>query len=258
MSDKPPHLAVNIDGLIGDSILQEPALSAWATQHYTQVDAYVCPFIRPLFLHHPYIRLVDKPIPDGCTLLCTEAMAWALQNGLPFASGYFHQIGLAVGKNDRLKFRIFSSDYNLCSVPNDRYIVIVPFARSATAFLTDHCNRTVPIIWWELLVKRLPYPVVSFGGVDDPPIFGTENYRGTDLLSTAHIMKGCTIYIGIETGLTHLAEAVCQRVVFLSSALPEWLLKPDVWDCRVVRAARPIEWSRDEVVSHVEDMIEKL
>jgi ADP-heptose:LPS heptosyltransferase len=55
--------------------------------------------------------------------------------------------------------------------------------------------------------------------------------------------------VTVETGLLHLAGAVCREVVYLNSATPSSLCVPPnpEMNVQVIRAARPAEWPHELV-----------
>ncbi len=69
-----------------------------------------------------------------------------------------------------------------------------------------------PFKRWNLLVERLlaqGHPIVQIGTQHDPAIPGAIDLRGqTDLAQAAWLLERARLFIGLESGLMHLAAAV--------------------------------------------------
>lgn len=211
-------------GKLGDLILQEPALSALGLP----VQLYISsPEFRPLFKNHPAITCVDKPLPDGRELSPELAMTWATHNSTYFGLGYFQQLGIDPA-HYRHQFRLF---YELPPVSGG-YICLAPFA---------HTDNACPgPDYWGTLLGNFRTPVVSLGGASDPEIPGSTSLRGLSWSAVCEVLAGCSLLISVETGILHLANACCQRVVFLSCATPRGFADPlAVPELAVVRSHAP-------------------
>jgi ADP-heptose:LPS heptosyltransferase len=239
-------LILKISGLIGDSVLKEPALFKLGQSTNQKIPCWIQPNLRPLFAGHSFIESIDDCPADAQELSCSEAMRWASHFGQPFAAGYFGQLGLPVEPGDRLHFRLFAE---LPPVVAPADIAFATFARSCSG------NIRPPDAFWDALLERLGQPVLSLGAADDPELPGTINVRGMGLLDVAGLLANVKVLVSVETGLLHLANACCQRVVFLSSATPIHLCKPICPHVEVVRAFHPSLFSVDDTLSAINRLL---
>ena len=228
-------------GAIGDVILSLPALEA-ARAHYTEVWAP-----RPLL---PLIRFADRTraladtgldllgVVEGARVPELETFdsiySWYGSNRPDFREAVRH-----------LPFTFFPAlpppaegipRIDVPSQPTQDFAVIHPFASNR--------DKRWPLENFREVAARLDIPVKWCAGPEEP----LENaIRITDLYDLACWISTARVYIGNDSGVAHLAAAVCTPVVviFLSSDPHIWaprgprvtiLEQPDVH--QVVAAAR--------------------
>ena len=240
--------------LIGDTLLTEPAITAYARSINKVVDLYVEPHMRSLYNNHPHINLLDEIKPESKMLDCSKAFTKAFQNNWYFGAGFFEQVGLEYVPGMRCHFGLYGDPF--LRVPDKgKYILIAPFGRTCSVHTTGIPNKTIHIEWWERLVEEIPNQVISLGSVEDPRIRNTINLRGIDLRTVAELMYDCRCLISIETGLLHLAAACCERVIYLNSATPSWFCAPiHPTNCTVMsNPSRPF-WEHTRVMQIVNRM----
>jgi len=94
-----------------------------------------------------------------------------------------------------------------CDVPRDNFAVIHPFSGSA--------RKNWPLEKFRHLARRLEraMPVRWCAGPDDPPLDGAV--RIDDLYELARWLAGARLYVGNDSGITHLAAAVGTPVLAL-------------------------------------------
>lgn len=255
------------DGLIGDSILQEPAITARAIRDGHPIVVYVKNIhIRELFNNNPFIFLTSCPPvnDDWIRLSASDAFSWANQHNSYFGAGYFPQLGMVPRRDERVHFLTHWIDSSALYRDPDKpllpfsYILLAPFGRSCSSPLTGEGNKTQTVAWWEELVRRLSeftgptaIPLLSLGSRTDPMIEGTVNVRGESLTSVAGLLNYSRLLISIETGILHMASHLCRDVIYLNSATPHWFCGPMVPRCSVYRKDRPKNWAIDEVLQSV-------
>jgi len=94
-----------------------------------------------------------------------------------------------------------------CDVPRDNFAVIHPFSGSA--------RKNWPLEKFRHLARGLEraMPVHWCAGPDDPPLDGAV--RIDDLYELARWLAGARLYVGNDSGITHLAAAVGTPVLAL-------------------------------------------
>jgi hypothetical protein len=115
-------------------------------------------------------------------------------------------------------------------IPGD-YAVIHPFSGSP--------RKNWPIDKFRALAARLPMPVRWCAGEDDPPLAGAV--RIPDLGDLAGFLAAARLYIGNDSGITHLAAAVGTPTLAIFGPT-----NPDIWaprgdHVRVVRAKMEVK-----------------
>lgn len=239
-------IAVERGRLIGDSLLLEPALSAWAERHGGRVRLYNPLPSVPLFDCHPHITITSQPEAGAIELSCWSALLWSVAHRRYFAAGYFEPLGLPLGPADRLHLRLFGPLPEVADVgiEPEHHVFIAPFSVSCMVHATGVADKTAPLAWWEPVIAESPLPVVSLGSATDPEVPGTINLRGLGLRTVAALLARARAFVTVETGLLHLAGAVCREIVYLNSATPPSLCIPPnpATHVQVIRARRPEDW----------------
>jgi hypothetical protein len=94
-----------------------------------------------------------------------------------------------------------------CDVPRDNFAVIHPYSGSA--------RKNWPLEKFRQLARGLEraMPVCWCAGPDDPPLDGAV--RIDDLYELARWLAGARLYVGNDSGITHLAAAVGTPVLAL-------------------------------------------
>jgi ADP-heptose:LPS heptosyltransferase len=101
---------------------------------------------------------------------------------------YLEQVGAPPGAVPRIA----------ADSPRQDYAVIHPYSGSP--------RKNWPLEKFRALASRLPMPVRWCAGDDDPPL--PEAVRIPDLYELAHFLSAARLYIGNDSGVTHLAAAV--------------------------------------------------
>lgn len=238
---------------IGDTILQEPAIAAYARRTGVRPKWCLDDRLRPLFAGHPDIDVTDDPT-GGIELSCMKAFEWAVSRGRYFSEGYWHQLGLdgpAEGERTRIKVPALPSHFA------DPRVVLCPFCDCCRSREGGPANVCPPAEWWSSFYD-------AFGG--SPVVLGREGspkwdwpnvayYYGFDLLHVLADLTDAKVVVSVETGLLHLASAVTDRIVFLSTATPQTLCVPPGATWKVIRAATPYDFDAAEVVAAVRSFL---
>lgn len=250
--------------LMGDTILVEPAISAWSIANSVRARLELHPAIRQyecLFDHHQYIDIVrdvsgdeDEIKPDT-----SAAFSFASGNGLPFAAGYFPQFGLTPdASRDRLHYKAFG----LPERKARKYVCLCPHARSCDSARdpryspnirasAEFWSKVVDYIWG---CRRVP---VDLGSKDDVPIPRTISQHGHGLRFVCeNWLLNAAAVVSVETGLLHLVGGLPGvPTIFLSAATPVSFAAPP--DSTVVRGktqGRP-DFDADEVIGHLDRIL---
>jgi len=101
---------------------------------------------------------------------------------------YLQQVGAPAGAIPRIEVRAV----------REGYAVIHPFSGSA--------RKNWPLEKFQRLAEKLPMPVRWCAGDEDPPLVDAVRIAG--LLDLAKWLAGAGLYIGNDSGITHLAAAV--------------------------------------------------
>ena len=122
---------------------------------------------------------------------------------------YLRQVGGPMGGTPRIAIEAVRGDY----------AVIHPFSGSA--------RKNWPLGKFRALAAKLPMPVRWCAGDDDPPLIGA--IRIPDLWELAGFLAGAALYIGNDSGITHLAAAVGTPTltIFVSSDPRVWAPRGD-------------------------------
>ena len=131
---------------------------------------------------------------------------------------YLDQVGAAPGALPRLDI----------GRPRENYAVIHPFSGSP--------RKNWPIEKFRAMAARLPMPVRWCAGEEDPPL--PDAVSIPDLWELAHFLAGAALYIGNDSGVTHLAAAVGTPTlaIFVASDPQVWAPRGD--HVRVVQSFR--------------------
>jgi heptosyltransferase-3 len=111
-------------------------------------------------------------------------------------------------------------------VQRERYAVVHPFSGSP--------RKNWPLERFQRLAAKLPMPVRWCAGEEDPPLAGAV--RIPDLFDLAKFLAGAALYVGNDSGITHLAAAVGTPTlaIFVASDPAVWAPRGD--HVRVVRS----------------------
>ncbi|MBS1854765.1 MAG: glycosyltransferase family 9 protein [Acidobacteria bacterium] len=122
---------------------------------------------------------------------------------------YLEQVGAPAGAVPRIALE----------VPREDYAVIHPFSGSP--------RKNWPLERFRALAARLRMPVRWCAGEDDPPL--PEAVRIPDLHDLARFLAAARLYIGNDSGVTHLAAAVGTPTlaIFVSSDPRVWAPRGD-------------------------------
>lgn len=134
---------------------------------------------------------------------------------------YLDQVGAPLGAVPRIDV----------SATRDHYAVIHPFSGSP--------RKNWPLPKFRDFAARLPMPVRWCAGEDDPPL--PDAVRIPNLYDLAQFLAGAALYIGNDSGITHLAAAVGAPTlaIFVSSNPAVWA--PRGAHVRVVQSRSPAE-----------------
>ena len=61
--------------------------------------------------------------------------------------------------------------------------------------------------WADLVARHPEYTFVQLGGPTEDTVPGAENFRGLELRESFAVLKHCRAFVGIESGLSHVAAA---------------------------------------------------
>jgi hypothetical protein len=250
-------------GAIGDFILSLPALERLRAD-YLEVwaSAAVVPLVR--FAHRarsisltgldllgiadpppnliPELRTFDSIVswyganrPEFRELTGTLGLPITFFPALPSDAGGMHATDFYLEQVDALAGGACGDAIPriACDVPRQDYAVIHPFSGSA--------KKNWPLAKFQALARRLgrAMPVRWCSGPEDPPLPGAA--RIGDLYELARWLAAARLYIGNDSGITHLAAAVGTPVLALFGPTD-----PEVWaprgpNVRVARFGGPRE-----------------
>jgi hypothetical protein len=136
--------------------------------------------------------------------------------GVPATDFYLSQVG---GKPGLVPFI-------RCDVARGEYAVIHPFSGSPA--------KNWPLEKFQALAARLPMPVRWCAGEDDPPL--ADAVRIPDLYDLARFLAKARLYIGNDSGISHLAAAVGTPVLAIFGPTDPTVWAPRGDHVRVVKA----------------------
>ena len=119
--------------------------------------------------------------------------------------------------------------------PRERYAVIHPFSGSA--------RKNWPLEKFRAIAGRLPLPARWCAGEDDPPL--PDAVRIPDLYDLACFVARAALYIGNDSGVTHLSAAVGTPTlaIFVASDPTVWAPRGD--HVRVVQSLAAADLPKD-------------
>ena len=131
---------------------------------------------------------------------------------LPYNNGTHRHIGEQIGRNIGIElqsgWRPVYSPRRPLDAP-EKFIVVQNSCRGAQC---SAYTKEWPFERWNKLVAELiawGHTVIQIGTDRDPAIAGTTDYRGkTDLAQAAWLLERAKLFIGLESGLMHVAAAV--------------------------------------------------
>jgi heptosyltransferase-3 len=129
---------------------------------------------------------------------------------------YLQQVGSPAGGIPRIPVE----------VERQSYAVVHPFSGSP--------RKNWPLDRFQRLAARLPMPVRWCAGEEDPPL--ADAVHIPDLFDLAKFLAGAALYIGNDSGITHLAAAVGTPTlaIFVATDPAVWAPRGDY--VRVVRS----------------------
>jgi len=113
-----------------------------------------------------------------------------------------------------------------CDVKRGDYAVIHPFSGSP--------RKNWPLAKFQALAARLPMPVRWCAGENDPPL--PDAVRIPDLYDLACFLAGARLYIGNDSGITHLAAAVGTPLLAIFGPTDPAVWAPRGRHVRIVKA----------------------
>ena len=129
---------------------------------------------------------------------------------------YLHQVGAPPGAVPHIP----------CDVTREDYAVIHPFSGSP--------RKNWPLEKFRAMAAKLPMPVHWCAGDDDPPL--PDAVRFDDLYELACFLARARLYIGNDSGITHLAAAVGTPTLAIFGPTNPAVWAPRGDHVRVVRA----------------------
>jgi heptosyltransferase III len=122
----------------------------------------------------------------------------ALPNAGPATDFYLKQVGAPPGQLPHIS----------CDAAREDYAVIHPFSGSP--------RKNWPLDSFQALAARLPMPVRWCAGPEDPALPGAVAID--DLYDLAQFLAAARLYVGNDSGITHLAAAVGTPTVAIFGA----------------------------------------
>jgi heptosyltransferase-3 len=129
---------------------------------------------------------------------------------------YLQQVGAAPGAIPRIAF----------DVPRGDYAVIHPFSGGP--------RKNWPLEQFRGLAARLPMPVRWCAGPEDPPL--ADAVRIDNLYHLGEFLAGARLYIGNDSGITHLAAAAGTPVLAIFGPTDPQVWAPRGSHVRVVQS----------------------
>lgn len=246
----------HVNPRIGDTLLIEPGLTAWAEQANEKVQLYVTPGYEVLFEEHPLIQTVKEPFPLSDVYLCPSiAMRNAINMRLPFACGYFPQLNIQPRFGLRFHYKAFFLKDKEQKEQKTNKIFIAPYARSCRSHQGLPANIEATTDWWEPIIDHLNksnWRVYTLGDDQDPTLPGTEPFKGHSLRSVVEELAQASLLLTVQTSIVCMASAAKVKTVFLSSATatPVWFASPDTRS-EIVRASSPSLWDQNETINKI-------
>lgn len=162
-----------------------------------------------IWKHNRYIDIIDE-----LTISQHDEVVNLWHNVEPLVSGppvYKHTSRFVDNVRVNIKPTMGRSS---CGIRQEKTVIICGQGKQKSR--KNHCEKIPSIELCRLVneLDRMGYCIVQIGGPHDDPIEGTEDRRGLSIQDTYDVLGECSIFIGPNSGMMHLANAVSNvRVV---------------------------------------------
>jgi ADP-heptose:LPS heptosyltransferase len=243
------------NNLLGDTLLQTPALRTWKTINQEGSITYHCATGRGahwLLQHNPYIDLrLSEEVPDDAEMMdAAVAFNIGAQSRKSLAWGYGVMLGVEI---DSLKYDYTVTEAEELDAEAEAELLgdgkpIVLVARHSASCTSNDPNIRVPNkcaanrLWvqvakWLLREGFMPVAVGGPGEEKDSRYFewpGKKLY-GAPLRTVAALTTVAAATLSVDTGIRHLAAAAGGNMYCISGRIPLWLIQ-----CEPVRDSQKI------------------
>lgn len=211
-----PIVVINRTGALGDVIQVEPVLHTYWKKGY-RVVLKTLPQFYSLFASHyfpvEYFETLNKRLPYEYVDL---DMAYEIKPEQLHLKSYYEIAGIE-GEIRNPKLSYFTTEEN--KIFKQPYVVIHIDRR-------EQPHRNVEgVAWWKVTdeLKKKGYLVVQIGKNDRPELDAIQMRTLAEPM-LAYVISGCALFIGVDSGPSHIAVATGRRcILFFGSVNPEYI-----------------------------------
>lgn len=228
--------------LIGDSLLPEPAMSAFAEFLNQPVGFIVSSLATPLYAEHPWIRTFATFPPDAThseriLLSDTQAFQFAVADHTPFSRAFYRF--LPTLPPARLRRDYFWNPALVAAIDGlvseetreiaaREPIVVFPFAHACDGQGVRLSNKTADPAYWDdacdAITRETGKECLTSGLTIHRYIKNCKfNLRNWPVIDTFYLMIKSPLVIGVNSGLPFVAApAHARNLILLEAAVPPW------------------------------------
>lgn len=230
----PPYkevIVINRTGAMGDVIQLEPLMHHFWHKGF-RVVLKTLPQFYSLFANHYFpvesYDTFNKAVPHRIIDL---DMAYEVKPKQLHITSYFEMAGVRDGVIRNAKLNYFADE--TLKIFKQKYAVIHIDRRETV-------NRNAETAWWRIVNHLLGngYLVVQIGKNESVELEAIQMRTIAEPMM-AYVISGCDLFIGVDSGPSHIAVATGRKaIIFFSSVNPKYI-HPDLTNIRVITNHKP-------------------
>lgn len=215
-------------GAMGDVVDLTPAIAA-LKRKWPQAKLYLQSQFHSVFANNPHVATAARAIGGRFDLSFDLDLCYEKQPRLHHVTAYAQALEVECPL-EHAKFEIYPTAQDTCAAA-----ALMP-CRQGRKFVAVHMGPTTwpgkdwPIVHWRELTDRLREEgwTVLLVGAGDWDLPGNINLQGkTSLQMLYALFKSCQLFIGVDSGPSHIAQAAeIPTVVLFGTTSPEYILLP--------------------------------
>lgn len=228
-----PIVVVNRTGAMGDVIQVEPVLEHYHKKGYRVILRTLPQFYSLFANHYFYVESFDtlnKALPYQYIDL---DMAYEINPKKLHMQSYFDLARIEERINRNPKLNYFADEQ--LKIFKQKYAVIHIDKR-------ETAHRNAETAWWKITdhLKSKGYLVVQIGKNDAVGLDAIQ-IRTIEVPMLAYVISGCDLFLGVDSGPSHIAVATGRKSVILFGSVNPAYIHADFTNIRVVTNHHPTD-----------------